>query len=745
MRKGGRIGVGWFDEQIRTRKQADRETFEDSFQAIAGAVMGRRMSQSLNDDRQATTDAIGDILKYYHVKPQEVPESIRDMNEVLEYLMRPYGIMRRTVKLEKGWHRDAVGAMLGRRKEDGSVVALLPYGLTGYRCYDRKAGKFVRVTARNAEQFEEEAFAFYKPFPLRKMGVGSLMKYIWEQISTADLLMLATAMLAVTAAGMIMPRLNALLFSDVLLSGSPRMLAGIGIYMVCVSLACVLLGIAKSLVTARINTKLDLSIEAASMMRVLSLPAAFFKQYGAGELSNRVGYIGILANQLVGMVLTTGLSSLFSLAYLSQVFLYAPALVVPALIVTLATVLVSVCSVLLQMRITRERMLLGSKESGISYAMISGIQKIRLSGAEQRAFARWGRTYAKGAELQYNPPLFLKISPVITLGVSLLGTMWMYYAAIRSGVTVAEYYAFTAAWGAVNGAFLALAGIAASAAQIRPILEMVRPIMETVPEVAEDKEMITRLSGGIELNNITFRYGEDSPAILDNLSLKIRAGQYVAIVGRTGCGKSTLMRVMLGFETPQKGAVYYDGRDLKKIDLKSLRRRIGTVMQNGKLFMGDIFSNITICAPWLTLKDAWEAAELAGMAEDIRQMPMGMNTLISEGQGAVSGGQRQRLLIARAIAPKPKLLMFDEATSALDNVTQRKVSEALDRMKCTRIVIAHRLSTIRQCDRIIVLEKGQIIEDGSYEELIAKNGFFADLVARQQLDDTGFVGRTTAF
>ena len=706
--------MGWFDEQIRTRKQTDRAAFEDSFQAIAGAVMGRRMSQVLNDDRQATTDAIGDILKYYHVKLREVPEDIRDMNEVLEYLMRPYGIMRRTVRLDAGWHRDAVGAMLGCRKDDGSVVALLPQGLAGYRYYDRRVGRFVRVNRTNEGEFEADAFAFYKPFPLKRMGVGNLMKYILEQISAADIVMLILSMLALTGVGMILPRLNALLFSDVLQSGSPRMLMGIGVYMVCVSLSAVLLGVVRSLMTARINTKLDLSIEAASMMRVLSLPPDFFKDYGAGELSSRVGYIGKLANELVGMALTAGLTSVFSLAYLSQVFLYAPALVVPALVTTGLTLLVTIAALLVQTHVLRSQMALNSKENGLSYAMISGIQKIRLSGAEQRAFA-------------------------------LLGTMWMYFAAMRSSVTVADYYAFSAAYGMVSGAFAVLAGIAASAAQIRPILEMVKPIMETVPEVSEEKVMVTRLSGGIELSNVTFRYREDMPPVLDNLSLKIRPGQYVAIVGKTGCGKSTLMRVMLGFETPQKGAVYYDGRDLKKLDLKSLRRRVGAVMQNGKLFMGDIFSNITISAPWLTLDDAWAAAEIAGMAEDIRNMPMGMQTLISEGQGGISGGQRQRLLIARAVAPKPKILMFDEATSALDNLTQKQVSDALDSMKCTRIVIAHRLSTIRQCDRIIVLDKGKIIEDGSYDQLIAKDGFFAELVARQRLDDTAYVGRTTAF
>ena len=292
---------------------------------------------------------------------------------------------------------------------------------------------------------------------------------------------------------------------------------------------------------------------------------------------------------------------------------------------------------------------------------------------------------------------------------------------------------------------MSLASIALTVANIKPVYEMIKPILDALPEVSEGKRVIERLSGGIELNNVSFRYNDDMPPVVDNLSLKIHPGQYVALVGATGCGKSTLMRLMLGFETPQKGAIYYDGKDLSTIDLKSLRRRIGVVMQNGKLFSGDVFSNITISAPWLTLNDAWEAAELAGIADDIRRMPMGMNTIISEGSGGVSGGQRQRLLIARAIAPKPKILMFDEATSALDNLTQKRVSESLDKLKCTRIVIAHRLSTIRRCDRILYLEGGKISEDGNYDELIAKNGKFAELVARQRLDDTEYIGKTTLF
>jgi len=524
-----------------------------------------------------------------------------------------------------------------------------------------------------------------------------------------------------------------------------QMLLGSGVFLICATVSALLFGSIKDLLTARIGTKLNLSAEAAMMMRILSLPAEFFKNYSAGELSNRAQYINGLCSQIVSMALSTGLTSLFSLIYIAQIFVYAPALVAPALLITLLTLFVTCLQCFAQMRVSHRQMELASKESGMSYQLISGIQKIRLSGAEKRAFARWGRLYAGAAKLQYDPPTFLKVAPVITMAISLVGTMLLYAAAVRSGVSVAEYYAFNSAYGMVNGAFMALAGIAAGVAQIRPVLEMAKPILEAEPEVAEDKLVLTRLSGGVELSNVTFQYTEDMPPVLDDVSLKIRPGQYVAIVGKTGCGKSTLMRVMLGFETPQKGAVYYDGRDLKRIDLKSLRRRIGAVMQNGKLFTGDIFSNITISAPWLTLDDAWEAAGIAGMADDIRAMPMGMHTLIAEGQGGISGGQRQRLLIARAVAPKPKILMFDEATSALDNLTQKQVSEALDRMKCTRIVIAHRLSTIRRCDRIIVLDKGHIVEDGSYEELIAQNGIFAELVARQRLDDTAYVSKTTVF
>lgn len=714
--------------------RADNEVFEDSFIRAAGVIMGKKLSAAMNDQRQAATDAIGEILKCYHIKPREVPESMTDMNETLEFLLRPHGIMRRNVVLEKGWYKDASGPMIGTLKEDGSIVALIPTGMTKYSYFDAKSGKRITLNRKTETLIDTEAIAFYKPFPSKKIGIAGLLRYIVDNIRPSDVALVVAATVAVTLIGFLTPKLNEMLFSDILNFGSVSGLAAMAVFLVCVSLSTLLLGTVRTMLMSRLKTRLSVSTEAASMMRILALPASFFKQYSSGELASRASYIKTLVEQLLDMILTTGLTSLFSLAYISQIFRYAPALVAPAMFVILSTLVISVTSALLQIHISKQQMKFASKESGMSYALISGIQKIKLSGAEKRAFARWGNAYSKSAALLYDPPMFLKVNAVFTTAISLIGTIIIYYSAVKSGVSVSEYYAFNVAYGMVSGAFTALAGIALTAARIKPILNMAKPILEAEPEVAEEKQVVERLMGGIELNNVTFTYSENMPNVLDGVSLKISPGQYVAICGKTGCGKSTLMRIMLGFEKPQRGGVFYDGKDLERIDLKSLRRKIGTVMQNGKMFMGDLYSNIVITNPRLTLDDSWEAAEMAGLADDIRNMPMGMFTLVSEGQGGISGGQRQRLLIARAIAPKPRILMFDEATSALDNITQKIVSESLEKLKCTRIVIAHRLSTIKQCDRIIVLDKGKIIEDGSYDELIARGGFFAELVERQRID-----------
>ena len=719
--------MGWFDEQIKQRKLSDNQVLQDSFAKIADAVMGKRTFLHL-DDSIYTQDAMNQILKYYGCQTRELSKDISDFNEQLEYLCRPCGLMRRDIKLKKGFYEDAISPILAFDKETKLPVALIPGFTFGYMYLDN--GKNIKITSANESKFEENAITFYKPLPLRKITTFDLAKYGFATMSVNEIVFTLILMALISLVGLLIPEINYFLTSYVLQEKSYSLLLMTLGFLVCVNIGTLLFNTTKGILDERINTKMSVNVQAATMMRVLSLPANFFRQYSSGDLTTRVSYVSSLANTIMTTILSTGLTSLFSLVYITSIFEFAPTLVIPSLIITITSVAASLISTMVISTITLEKMKLSSKESGISYAMISGIQKIKLTGAEKRAFARWGNIYAKQAELTYKPQYITLLSTLI----SYIGTIVMYYVAFKSNVGVAEYFAFNSAYGMVSGGFASLASIVITVANIRPTLEMAKPILDAEPEIAEGKQVLTRIQGGIELCNVSFQYDQNSPLIIDNLSLKIRPGQYVAIVGKTGCGKSTLIRLLLGFEKAQKGAIYYDGKDINSIDLKSLRRKIGVVMQTGKLFMGDIFSNITISAPWLKLDDAWEAAEMAGIADDIRRMPMGMYTMISEGAGGISGGQRQRIMIARAIAPKPRILIFDEATSALDNITQKKVSEALDSLKCTRIVIAHRLSTIKHCDRILYLESGKIIEDGTYEELIAKNGKFAELVERQRLD-----------
>ena len=726
--------MGWFNEQIRQRTESDQRVLEDSFFRMASVVMDKWSADRLEAEMLTTREAIGDVLKYYHQKPVEVPEGITDPHEQLEYVLRPTGLMVREVKLEDNWHSDAFGPMLGYLKDSGATVALMPGTVFGYYFKDPATGRKIRVTRKTEKLFDREALCFYQPLPMKKLGIPDLLVYMKKSISTGDLILIILATLAVTMVGKLEPRIYEAVTGPILQSKNINMLVGIASFLLSSAFASQLISMVRALLMNRINIKTSQAVEASVMMRILSLPVSFFRKYSSGELSSRATSVTSLCTMIVNNFISTGLSSLLSLLYISEIFRFAPALVWPSIAIIVSTMAISVIASMVQIGISRKKMELNAQESGMTYAMLNGVQKIRLSGSEKRVFARWGRLFAQSSELEYNPPVFLKMNKVITTAISLVGLVVLYFIAVKTNVSSSQYIAFNAAYGRVTSAFGALSGIIVSMASIRPVLEMAEPILKAEPEVAADKKTVEKVSGHIEMNHVSFRYSDDAPYILDDLSLDIKAGEYVAIVGRTGCGKSTLVRLLLGFEKPEKGTIFYDRNEMDTLDPRSLRKHIGVVIQNGQLFQGDIFSNITISAPQLTLDDAWKAAETAGLAQDIREMPMGMQTVIAEGQGGISGGQKQRLMIARAIAPKPKILIFDEATSALDNKTQKQVSDALDKLDCTRIVIAHRLSTIRNCDRILVMAEGGIIEEGSYEELMALQGTFADLVARQQLD-----------
>ena len=729
--------MGWFDEQIKERRKRDQDNFADAMDEISSVITRKEMGSGTRNmeanERSQVECAVGQILEYYHLKPRELPENMKSFEDQLEYLCRPYGIMRRTVRLERDWYKNAVGVYLGMTK-DSTKIALIPNAFGGYHYIDVRSGRKIFINRHVAQQLEEEAICFYKPFPVKKLSIPILVRYILESVPATDYVRAMAVVGFTTLLGMFAPRITHILFEKVIPSESMRLFWAITVFSVCVSISTQMLGIIKTLIDGRIGTQMSISIQAATMSRVISLPPDFFKKFSAGELTTKIQNFNSLCTLLYSGFMVTGVTSVFSLVYITQIFRYARELVIPSLCIIALTLGYSVFNTVIRMNINRKTMKAVEKKNGLTYMLISGMQKIRLSGSEIRAFSRWTKIYTDEVKNTYGIPVSVLLSETVAVAISLIGNLAMYYFSMKAKISVADYYAFTAAYAMVAGAFSSLVGIGLQAANIRPVLEQVKPIMETLPEVADDKKVVTNINGGIELSHVSFRYSESMPWILDDLSLKIHPGQYVAIVGKTGCGKSTLLRLLMGFESPHKGAIYFDGKNISTLDLKSLRKKQGVVMQNGKLFQGDIFSNITISAPWLTLDKAWEAAELADIADDIRDMPMGMHTIISEGSGGISGGQKQRLMIARALAPNPKILMFDEATSALDNITQERISKALDGLKCTRIVIAHRLSTIRHCDRIIVLDKGKIVEDGSYNELLEQGGLFAELVSRQQVD-----------
>ncbi|MBQ7506916.1 MAG: ATP-binding cassette domain-containing protein [Lachnospiraceae bacterium] len=725
--------MGLYDDQIKQRQKNDQTAFSESMRHMAISVLGRDVGGEEFSEHVVTRDALNGILRYYGQRPAELPETVTDMEERLDLATRPGGIAWRKVRLSEGWQRKAAGPMLAWMKKDGLPTALIPKPFGGY--YVETPGKGRETVRRNmARKLQEEAIVFYRPLPKRRLKVRDLFSYIRSCLGAGDVGLFVVLTLVITLVGMLIPLTTRLLTGFTLDHENKGLFFGSAGFLLGVFVSMELLMLVWRIAVNRLKTKTSLSLEAAMMQRVLSLPASFFRNYSSGELTSRITAANRLCTLLVMSLFSTGLICLTSLLYLVQIYSLARSLFGPAVLLLLLSTGVTVVEFLMLGTVKRKQMEAGAKENGLSYALLTGMHKLRLSGAEKRAFTKWAERGAETMEYTYRPPVFLSLHTAIQTGIFLFGTILIYFLAVRSQVTPSDYLAFSAACGLMLGAFLRFFDSAGSFAELRSILELTRPILAAEPETSGVREVVQELSGAIELSNVSFRYHERMPYIVDGMSLKVRPGEYVAIVGKTGCGKSTLLRLLLGFEIPERGAIYYDGRDMTKLEPRTLRRRIGTVTQDGSLFYGTILENITIAAPHVSEEQAWSAAEIAGIAEDIRQMPMGMHTIISEGQGGISGGQKQRLMIARAIAHQPDIIMLDEATSALDNRTQRKVSDALDALNCTRIVIAHRLSTIRHCDRILVLDRGRIREEGTYEELIAKNGVFAELVSRQKIN-----------
>jgi ATP-binding cassette subfamily C protein len=557
-------------------------------------------------------------------------------------------------------------------------------------------------------------------------------------------------MVAVAAAAGLMsaipPLVTRFLFDSVIPSASSGQVLTVSLSLTGAAVVFLLLQLCRNFAKLRIETRWDLQVQTGLMDRLLNLPVQFFRDYSAGDLAMRVTALGnarVALSGVLALFLLSGFAGIFNAAVM---FLYDFRLALTGLAIIVLALIVCLAFTYVAIHHGRIIALLEGQLGSRVLQLLTGIPKLRAAGAEVHAFAAWAGRFSEIRRTKYRLLRHTAWFQTISRSCALFGQMVVFAvtglllwraAAFGGGgeatpISVGTFLAFTTAFFGVVGIVLSVAAFSPQLAAVAPILERLKPILDTPPEVNAHRRDPRNLSGSIEVSHLSYRYRPNCPLVLKDVSFSIRPGEFVAVVGPSGSGKSTLLRLLLGFDQPETGAVHYDGQDLSGLDIGAVRRQIGTVMQNGELLPASILENIRGNRR-LSLEECWEALTLAGLKDEVNQLPMGIHTIVGVGARVFSGGQLQRMQIARAIAARPRLVFLDEATTALDNRTQAQVSRSLEQLQSSRLVIAHRLSTVYNADRIIVLHDGCKVQEGTFQELLQVPGVFADLASRQML------------
>ncbi len=661
----------------------------------------------------------------------------------LQAILHASGVRCRSVKLipeERWWIGDS-GAMLGFRKSDRSAVALVP-GATRYRIIDPVTGHSEPANATTAQTLDGQAWMFYRPFPDGQIGLKSLTRFAARglvgsmcRFVTVGLLGGFLTLAPAVAVGLVT--------GEIIPSGSLASLISTITAMIAAALIGSLFQMLQGTALMRIEGRVVTSAGAALWDRLLGLPLAFFRRFTAGDLAVRVMTFQALRDLIAGMVANAALSTLFLLPAFSLIFLYDLVLGWVSFVIGVCGAAAAVTFGLRQKNPQRRLHEASRRLTGGLLAFINGIHKLRLSRAEKAATAAWSRRYCeqKNAELETGRLSDHLVAasgaiPLLAGGIIIGVAVSRGPGGIETGDFLAVFAAsmiFYEAVARLGQSFEAVAMIIPGYEQIQPILDykQIQPILEAVPETPSAGNPSSKLRGEIHFDHVSFRYSQYSPLILDDVSLHVNPGEFVAIVGESGAGKTTLLQLALGLEQPVIGAVEYDGRNLKHLNQRAVRRQIGVVMQDGVLLPGNILSNITGSLGDLTEEDAWRAAHLAAVDDEITAMPMQMYTLVGASDAIFSGGQAQRIRVASALARRPRIVFLDEATNWLDTDSQARVMRGIENLSATRIVIAHRLSTIRKADRIYVLDGGKVIQQGGFDELFEAEGLFRRLMLRQ--------------
>ncbi|RFU83021.1 NHLP bacteriocin export ABC transporter permease/ATPase subunit [Streptomyces triticagri] len=718
------------------REQADRTLIASIGRSGRGSSAGRAQSgrgpEPGGGHDDATYAACRLVAEAAGIAPGDgVHSGVGERIDPVEQFAVAARVRTRGVRLHGRWWRENAGPLVGHRAASGAPVALL-WRRGGYESVHPMSGRRSRVDAATAQEYEPEAVMFHRPLPERPLTPWGLARFSLRG-SGGDVRNLALASLVTVLVGALVPVATGQVLGVLVPNAETGLIVQVSLAVLIGSVVSAAFMLLQNLTVLRIEGRMEGALQPAVWDRLLRLPTRFFAARSTGELASAAMGVSAIRRVLSGIgpvALQAGSIGAMNVVLL---LLYSIPLALTALAMLTVIAAVFLTLGLWQLRWQRRLVKLANKLNNQAFQTLRGLPKLRVAGAESFAYAAWAGEFARSRELQQRAGRIKNLTTVLDAVYLPLCTLIMFLllaGPARGSLTAGEFLTFSTAVTMLLTAVTQLTGALISAAAVLPMYEQIKPVLEATPEVRAGSTRPGELRGEIEVRSLSFRYSDDGPLVLDDVSLAIRPGEFVAVVGPSGCGKSTLLRLLIGFDEPVSGSVLYDGQDLAALDQSAVRRQCGVVLQNAQPLTGSILD--CICgAEAYTQEEAWEAAAMAGLAEDIKRMPMGLHTMIAGG-GAVSGGQRQRLMIAQALIRRPRVLFFDEATSALDNETQRTVMDSTHTLNATRIVIAHRLSTVLDADRVVVMSEGRIVQQGTPADLLADtNGRLHELVRRQ--------------
>ena len=724
--------MGLYTEYIRKKEENNNRLEQYADEALLKDEKMRRMESEMDD---VQTALIYILDKFKITITRQV--SFRTVDSLLEATLDPLDMMYRYGEAPVNEVRDRTEYILAFR-QDGKAVALTP-SLAGYRWYCPADGKRGYAGKQYLQTLKNGCYVLNKPLREYKSVILTFFVNVAQFLTIYDIVGLVAASAAVSLLGLALPQINRWVYNVYLKdpSGQVSRLKMFFALFLTLNIVRGAITLIKSKMLSDLRNRVSIKIQTAIMAKVLHLPRSFFTDNSSGKLSKRITNCSKLSEMIINIFLDILLNFSFSGVYLAQMKNMAPELYVPALIFVLFKLIVSILGAWGTALIERKSMEADMENSSFFYSVIKGIQKIKGMGAEKAAYARWAENYRMTLHYDYNRPFFVKYQGTLLGALASCTTFTLMGIAAMNDLSRETYMIFSSSYAMFLSVAGSLTGIMNSIFRMRTLADNVRPIFAVENDHPEMKEYVHSLGGAIKVENVHFAYEEDQRGCLRGVSLELKPSEKVAFVGESGCGKSTLLKIIMGMERADIGAVYYDNKNIEQLNQKSLRQHIGSVFQFSKLFPGTITANVSFGSTReVTEEDIWRALDQACIGDYVRTLPLGLNTEITESNSCgFSGGQRQRLLIARALVSRPNVLILDEATSALDNVTQKKVLDMVNELPATVIMVAHRLSTVMGFDRIYMLEDGLIVEEGTYDELMEQNGKFAELVRKQLISE----------